>query len=497
MEPHLRRILLGPNRSIRDTMRTIDEAGLGIALVVDSQSHLLGTVTDGDIRRAILRGVDLDEAISRVMHTNPLTVPATADAQAVRRVFRDSTLKQLPVVDATGRVLDLHLVNDFLSVALSNPDITDREIESVLEVLHTPNLSRGPKVAEFEERIAHCSSRRYAVAVSSGTAGLHLVVKSLGLGSGDEVITTPFSFIASSNCLLYENVRPIFVDIEPDTYNIDPNRIETAITSRTRAILPVDVFGQPARYDVIEQIASRHGLAVISDCCESIGAEYKGRRAGSFGAAGVFAFYPNKQITTGEGGAIVTDDEGMAVLLRSLRNQGRSENGGWLAHERLGYNYRLPEVNCALGIVQLERINEILAKRQRVADLYHALLKNVEEVHRPFIAPQVSRMSWFVYVIRLADRFSLADRGAVIQYLSSHAIGTNVYFPPIHLQPFYRERFGFAEEDYPITEAIAQRTIALPFHNHITEEVATAVVERLKNALASLSARSAVYPAAS
>jgi perosamine synthetase len=381
-------------------------------------------------------------------------------------------------------VLDLLLVSDLLAVPLSTPDITSREVESVLSVLRTPNLSIGPKVLEFEEKIAAYARRKFAVAVNSGTSALHLVVRALGMGAGDEVITTPFSFIASSNCLLYENVKPVFVDIESDTYNIDPERIEAAITPRTRAILAVDVFGQPARYDVLQAIADKHGLNVISDCCESIGAEYKGRRSSAYGAAGVFAFYPNKQITTGEGGAIVTDDPGMARLCRSMRNQGRSEDGGWLSHERLGYNYRLPEISCALGVVQLERIEEILVNRQKIAETYARLLKGFSDIHIPYLDPATTRMSWFVYVVRLADQYSRQDRDRVLQAMRGLGIGVNNYFPPIHLQPFYRERFGFAVGDFPIAEHVASRTIALPFHNNMKVDDCEVVVNSLSRSLA-------------
>ena len=464
-------------------MKVIQDGGLAIALVANNNDCLMGTVTDGDIRRAILAGLGLEEPISKIMHVNPVTVNSATDMQIIRKIFIESALKHIPMVDNSGRIEDILLVSDLLSVPLSNPDITGREVEAVLSVLRTPNLSLGPKVLEFEQKIAAYAQRRFAIAVNSGTSGLHLVVRALGLGAGDEVITTPFSFIASSNCLLYENVTPVFIDIESETYNIDSCRIEAAITPRTRAILAVDVFGQPARYDTIEAIARKHGLILISDCCESIGAEYQGQRSSTYGIAGVFAFYPNKQITTGEGGAIVTDNTELARLCRSMRNQGRNEDGGWLAHERLGFNYRLPEISCALGIVQLERINEILKHRQRIAEMYNVLLKDVPGIQTPYVDPATTRMSWFVYVLRLSDRYSRTDRDKILQYLRSQGIGANNYFPPIHLQPFYRERFGFKEGDFPITESVASRTIALPFHNNITADECEMVVRHLRDIL--------------
>ena len=478
------KLLVKQNISIRETMRLIDQSAIGIALVVDSDDRLLGTVTDGDLRRAVLAGRDLNAPVAGIMFRDPVTVTPSMDTQDIRKVFIESTLKHIPVVDGAGRVVDLLLVSDLLSVPLSNPDITDRERQAVLEVLQTAHLSLGPKVVEFEKKIAAFVGRKHAIAVNSGTSGLHLIVKSMGLGPGDEVITTPFSFIASSNCLLFEGATPVFVDIESDTYNIDPEKIEAAITGKTKAILVVDVFGQPVRYDEIERIAQRHGLKIISDCCESIGSEYRGRRSGSFGAAGVFAFYPNKQITTGEGGVIVTDDDELTKLCRSYRNQGRGEKGGWLCHERIGYNYRLPDICCAMGIVQLERIEEIVEKRQEVADMYARALGDFDELILPTVRPEVNRISWFVYVVRLADRFTRERRDGIIQTLNRHGIGANSYFQPIHLQPFYVQRFGFIEGMFPVAEFSSQRTIALPFHNSLTGKSIQAVADRLKSALA-------------
>jgi perosamine synthetase len=485
----LLKILIRPDISVRQGMLAIDEGAVAIALVVDPDGRLLGTVTDGDVRRAILRGVGLDASVSEIMHTDPVTVTRTTDMQEIRRIFIESNLKHIPMVDEDRRVVELLTVSQLLSIPLSNPDISDREIEAVVAVLRTPNLALGPKLVEFEAKVAAYAGRKFAVAVNSGTSGLHVIVRALGLKDGDEVITTPFSFVASSNCLLYERAVPVFVDIERDTYNIDPARIEAAITPRTRAILAVDAFGQPARYDVIEEIARRRGLVVIADACESIGAEYKGVRASRYGQAGVFAFYPNKQMTTGEGGAVFTDDPEIARLCRSLRNQGRGEGDGWLTHERLGYNYRLSDMSCALGIVQLERIDEFLAKRQVVADTYASVLSKVEGIHLPHVDPVTTRMSWFVYVVRLADEFTRQDRDFILQALRRRGVGVNNYFPPIHLQGFYRDQFGFKPGAFPITEHVASRTIALPFHNNVTVDECAMVADLLRATLAEVPAR--------
>ncbi len=396
-----------------------------------------------------------------------------------------------------------------MEIPLARPDITEAEIAAVVEVLKTSHLALGPKLKEFEEAIAEYAGVHHAVAVNSGTSALHLIVRALGIGEGDKVITTPFSFISSSNCILYERARPVFVDIDPKTLNIDPERIEAAITPRTKAILAVDVFGQPADWDRLREIADRHGLKLIEDSAEALGAEYnshglRGRsskfkvqspeseeqesttrngwkKAGSFGNAGVFAFYPNKQITTGEGGVIVTDDAQLARVCRSMANQGRGEGGEWLQHVRLGYNYRLDEMSAVLGLVQLSRLEEIVDARAQVADWYAKALANVEGVEAPYVDPSM-RMSWFVYVVRLSDAFTREDRDRILRRLQERGIGCRNYFAPIHLQPFYRE-LGYREGDFPITEHVAERTIALPFYNNLTEQEIEYVISSLRSLL--------------
>ena len=297
------------------------------------------------------------------------------------------------------------------------------------------------------------------------------------------MITTPFSFIASSNCILFERAKPVFVDVRKDTHNIDPSLIESKISEKTKAILVVDVFGQPADYDEIETIAKRHNLLLIEDSCEALGSEYKDKKAGSFGVAGAFAFYPNKQITTGEGGVVVTDDEKIYRLSRSMRNQGRGEDETWLEHARLGYNYRISDINCALGISQLNRLNKIIEMRDAVAKIYSQKLSEVEEVITPYVSPDTTRMSWFVYVIRLTDKFSKFERDRIIDELGKRDIQTRNYFEAIHLQPFYVEQFGFEEGDFPVTEFVSERTIALPFFTTMTEKEIDYVVSNLKEVI--------------
>ena len=380
-----------------------------------------------------------------------------------------------------------------MHVPLSSPDLTEADKTAVLGVLNSRRLSLGPKLMEFEEAAAGIAGTRFAVAVNSGTSGLHLCVRSAGVGAGDEVITTPFSFVASANSILFEKATPVFVDIDPITYNIAPDQIEAAITPRTRAILPVHVFGRPCDMRAILNIARRHQLSVIEDSCEAIGARYCGKRIGSFGQSGVFAFYPNKQITTGEGGVIVTDDERVARQCRSLRNQGRSEDSSWLEHEQLGFSYRLSEINCALGIPQLARIDEIVARRARVARLYNEALREMTEVVPPTLEEADCEISWFVYVIRLTAEFNRSDRDQILKELRAQGVECRNYFPPIHLQPAYRSQFGYRPGMFPVTEQWADRTIALPFFNRLSEDQIGYVTAALRSAIGAVrAARAAV-----
>ena len=371
------------------------------------------------------------------------------------------------------------------TISLSHQDITQAEIDAVVAVLKSDRLSLGPKIPEFEAAVAGRVGRKYGIAVNSGTSGLHLCVRALGIGEGDEVITTPFTFVATANCLLFERAKPVFVDIDADSYNLDPARIEAAITDKTKAILPVEIFGNPAHFDVYEQIAAKHNLILLEDCCEALGASVDGRPAGSFGEAGVFAFYPNKQITTGEGGMIVTDREDVRDLCMSMRNQGRATEA-WLAHARLGYNYRMSDVAAAIGVVQMQRLDELLAGRKAAADLYAQALGDIDGLHLP---PMLDRdtASWFLYVVRLADRFSPEDRDAVLDHLRSNGVSCSNYFVPVHTQPYMAEAVGTKAGDFPVTEHLSERTVALPFHSQIGEAEVARVRDALTEAIAARS----------
>lgn len=363
-------------------------------------------------------------------------------------------------------------------IAMSAPDITEDDVTRVVEVLRSGQLSIGPTIEAFEEAARNYVGTKYAVAVSSGTAALHLCMRMAKVEQGVEVITSPYSFVASSNCILYEGGTPVFVDIDEDTFNIDPAAVEDALTERTRALLPIHVFGRPAQMDRLCEIADRRGLALVEDACEAIGAEFDGRKVGTFGRASVFAFYPNKQITTGEGAIITTDDQEWYRELCSQRNHGRRE-GGWLDHHQLGFNYRLNAMSAALGASQFSRIESLLARRAAVAADYTDQLAHVGGV-TTLLPSTATSMSWFVYIVRLDPHLS---RDSVAEHLAAQGIPTRNYFPPIHLQPFYAERFGYRRGQFPVAESVAASTLALPFHANMGTEAVTQVCRALAAAV--------------
>lgn len=371
-------------------------------------------------------------------------------------------------------------------IPLARPSITAREQKQVRDVLQSDRLSRGPYLERFEAKMAEQCDTDHAVAVSSGTGALHCIVSALDLEPGAEVITTPFSFVASTNVLLYEDLRPRFVDIDSATYNLDVDRVEQALTPQTKAILAVDVFGHPADWPALRALADEHGLYLIDDACEAPGAEIGNRPIGSWGDAAAFGFYPNKQITTGEGGCITTDNEDLANTCRSLRNQGRAGNGH-MRHDRLGYNYRLDELSAALGCAQLDRLDTLLDRRQQVADAYRERLASLsDDLQRPVRSTEAKR-SWFVYVVRLRDHFAPDARDQLIDHLQSNGIGCAPYFPPIHLQPYHRDHLGHEAGDFPVCERTATRTLALPFFPKMRKENLPRVANTLKEGLSRLS----------
>lgn len=355
-----------------------------------------------------------------------------------------------------------------MRIPLSSPDITEADIDAVVQVLRTPRLSMGPQVEQFEAAVAGYIGVPCAVALSSGTAGLHLGLAALEIGEGDEVILPSFTFIAVANAVLYRRATPVFADIDPRTLNLTAETVARAITPRTRAIIVVHTFGCPADLDPILQLAALHGLRVIEDACEALGAEYRARKAGGLADFGIFGFYPNKPITTGEGGMLVTRSHQLADTVRALRNQGRRPADGWLDHTLLGYNYRISEINCALGLSQMNRLDTILARREDRAACYMRHLRGIPELILPVAETAAGRVCWFVFVVRLAARFSAAGRDRVVAHMASLGIGVGSYFAPIHRQPLYAA-YAAPASDLPVTAEVASRTLALPFFNRLTD----------------------------
>ena len=392
-------------------------------------------------------------------------------------------------------------------VPMSSPDLTDAEREAVAAVLRTPNLSMGGEILAFEESFRKYTGSKHAIGVSSGTAGLHLCVRAAGIGDqdgaySDLVITTPFSFVASSNVILFERAVPIFVDVDPLTGNLSVEQVQDSARDllaggsaarkwlprrgvgkhyQLKALLPVHVFGQPADMDPLLEISHDYNLPIIEDACEALGARYRDRLAGTLGNYGVFAFYPNKQITTGEGAVIVTDDDQSAALLSALRNQGRAPGDTWLQHTHLGYNYRLDEMSAALGRVQMDRIQELIAKREKVAEWYKQRLAEIPGVEVPLLASSTTRMSWFVYVVRFVAGI---DRDELARRLGERGIPARPYFLPIHLQPYMAAQFDYRPGDFPVTEDLGRRGLALPFSGVMSEEQVETVCRALRELIA-------------
>ncbi len=491
LEPGRRALIIGAGTAgtyALNEMRNNPYLGLQAAAFLDDDPAKI-TMNIADVKvygpiitlKDVAKKLSIDEVI--------IAIPSAADQtiRNIQNICREASLPYRTVPHLSGILGDIEQpvlgTSVGLRLPMSMPDITREEIEGVVKVMQSRNLSIGSQTVLFEKLMAEQADAKHAIAVSNGTSALHMCMVASNIEPGDEVITSPFSFISSANCILFERGTPVFVDIDPDTLNIDPAKIEAAITERTKAIIPVHIFGQPADMDPIMDIAAKHGLIVIEDACEAIGAHYKGRRVGTIGKAGTFAFYPNKQMTTGEGAVIVTNDGAWADLMRSLRNQGRDIMDGWLNHSRLGYNYRMSELNAAVGVVQLKRLDEILKKRNDVADLYKKVLISIDEVKILDIAPTTTRMSWFVYVVRLENGIGRDD---VIEAMAKLGIPTRPYFTPIHLQNFYRERFGHKPGSFPVSESAGESTIALPFHNNMNIEEINVVCDALKKTILQL-----------
>lgn len=366
-----------------------------------------------------------------------------------------------------------------MKIPLAKADLSGNEMKYIEDVMKSGVLSIGPWIEKFEKKIADYVGVKHAIGVNSGTSALHLLMLAYGIGRDDEVITSPFSFIASSNAMLFVDAVPVFADIDPLTYNMDVSRVESKITKKTKAILAVDAFGQPIDMPSLREIADRHGLILLEDAAEAFGSEYRSHKAGSLADAAIYAFYPNKVITTAEGGIIVTNSNNTADLSRSMRSQGRAVTGQWLEHEMLGYNYRLSEIHSAIGVAQAERIDEILERRNNVAEYYNERLSRLDSVVTPYISVDVTKMSWFVYVIRVKK----GTRNELMEHLTKKGIGCKPYFTPIHTQKFYMERFagkpGFRPGDFPNTEDAGESCLAIPFYTGMTRDEQDYVIEEI------------------
>ncbi len=364
-------------------------------------------------------------------------------------------------------------------IPLGPPYITSDELRAVDRVLKSGQLSLGEETTKLEKEVAKWVGAKYAAATSSGTTALHLAVVTAGIGVGDEVITSPFSFVASTNCFLYEKAKPVFVDIDPESFNIDVSKIEKAITKKTKAILGIDIFGYPAEWEEIIKLAKKRGLKVIEDAAEALGAEYKGKKLGSLGHMAVFAFYPNKQMTTGEGGMVVTNNKKQYQLIKGLLNQGRGPDMQWLRHPYLGYNYRMAEISAAIGRAQLRKLSNFLKSHDQVAKWYEERLKGIEGVNLMKINDKDHKRSWFVYVVRLDKIY---DRDEIIRRLRKEGVPSKAYLPSIHLQPYMRQ-YGYKKGDFPVCEAVSSSTLALPFYTGMKEKTVDQVCDKLRKNL--------------
>jgi len=373
------------------------------------------------------------------------------------------------------------ITEEMTTIPLARPVLGEAEELGVLDVLRSGQLSLGPKVPEFEQVFAARVGAKWGSAVSSGTAGLHLALRAVGVQDGDEVVTSPFSFVASANAAIYERARPVFADIDPVTLNLDPEAAAAAVTERTKALLPVHIFGYPADMAAFERLADRHGLGIVEDACEALGAVYAdGTTVGGRGHPAVFGFYANKQLTTGEGGMVTLGDQAQKARIDSERNQGRAPDMGWLDHDRLGFNYRLSDIACALGLAQLERLDGMLAAREHVAGSYREALAGIEGLGLPCPDSEGARRGWFVFVVQLPRG---VDRDATIRALAAQSIQSKPYLPAIHLMSFYRERFGHREGEFPVCEDVAARSLALPFFPELSEGQVARVCAVLRGVL--------------
>ena len=484
LPPAKRTLIVGAGSAgtqMTDELLKNPQIGLKPAAFLDDDPHKIGRRIGGIQVYGPL--IHLPKVVENHKIEEILIAIPSAPAQTiqnVKNICQDIGMPYSSMPTLTSMLDHSSVTGAPYKVPMAMPDITSEEIQAVVRVMQSRNLSIGSQTTTMEELAADVANAKHGITVINGTSALHLCMIAAGVGPGDEVITSPYSFVASANCALFQQATPVFADIDPVTLNLAPGKVEAAITERTKAILPVHIFGQPVDMDPIMEIAKRHDLLVIEDAAEAVGAEYKGKRVGALGRAGVFAFYPNKQMTSGEGAVIVTNDDDWAALFRSLRNQGRDVFNEWLAHTRLGYNYRMSELNAAVGVVQMRRLDELLHKRAVVAGEYNKMLSKLGGVNPLTVVPDTTRMSWFVYVVRFSPEF---DRDLIMEQLSVRGIPTRPYFSPIHLQPFYQEQYGFKPGDFPEAEAAGRSTLALPFHSNMNTDEIRVVIDALSDVL--------------
>lgn len=463
-------------QSILEVLKVINASGSKFALVVNDSDHLIGIVTDGDIRRGMIRGYSVNDPVRAVMNSSPV-VAHEGQSQAEMLSLLSEKFCQVPVISKDGRVTG---ILSFKDIPVANPYIGDEEARAVYEVVKSGWVSMGDKVREFEESFAKYVGATYAIATNSGTSALHLALISAGIREGDEVLVPDITFISTANVVLYERAKPILVECDPDTYNISLGDAERRLTNKTRAVILVDMNGLPVDYDRAIAFATKHGLEVIADSAESLGAVYKGRKIGSIAPAHVFSFFPNKNITTGEGGMITTENAQRADLLRQLRNQGQDSR---YHHIHLGYNYRMIDLLAVFGLEQLKRIDRILTEKEKIVARYIGAFENDPHIKPPVVPNYVDRHAWYMYAVSLRDGL---NRDEIVASLKARGVDTRLSFPPIHIQPYYQRQYGYTQESYPISFKAWNQLIDLPIWVGLTEKDQDYVVECLKDVVLSL-----------
>lgn len=456
IKDQIERISLSPINTIRETMQTINRGALGLALLIEPETkHFIGLVTDGDIRRALLKGYGLESLVSDIERPEARTARVGTPVDRIAAMFNEP-VRVVPLLNENHQVVDLALFDRRMRLPVAEPSLSDKELQYVSECILTGWISSaGRFVTRFEQMLADYCGVRFAVATSNGTAALHLALLALDIGPGDEVVVPTLTFIATANAVSYTGARPVFVDSESETWNIDPSKIEEAVTSHTKAIIPVHLYGRPANMDPILKIALKRGLAVVEDAAEAHGARYKGCCVGSIGDMGIFSFYGNKIITTGEGGMIVTDNEDLAGKLRLLRDHGMSGNQRYW-HPVMGYNYRLTNLQAAVGVAQMEKMDDILKAKRRIAQAYHEGLQNVSGISLQPEAPWGSSVCWLYSILVEPDVFG-ATRNEVMAALQAQNVETRPLFPPVHTQPIYN-----TGQILPVAERLAKTGLSLP-----------------------------------